>query len=81
MFCLLLLLQKLKWVMRTTTTAYSISVDDKLVAKANRRLKTDNFDDNLESVVGSVIQASGTVELEDGLRSPPWRLLPKDSKR
>ena len=37
---------------------------------------------NQESVVGSVIQATGTVEFEDGLRtgvledgSPPWRLL------
>ena len=30
---------------------------------------TDNFDDNLESVVGSVIQSTGTADFEDGLRA------------
>ena len=32
------------------------------------------YQNDRESVAGSVIQATGMVEFEDGL-SPPWRLL------
>ena len=46
--------------------------------KKNKFSLTNNLGCNQESVTGSVIQATGTVEFEDGLRTEDIEVLPGD---